>query len=172
MGELKRVAVIGAGTMGSGIALALFRDGYEVNLCDVNGAILQKGLELITGKTRKSEDLVRLKTFSDIPAALQEVDLVIEAVFENLKLKQDIFKTIDRYAKPGALLATNTSSLAIGTIAESTKRPEDVIGIHFFNPAYLMKLIEIIPGAKTSPETEERAIDFVATLNRKIGIVA
>ncbi|MFH1727903.1 MAG: 3-hydroxyacyl-CoA dehydrogenase NAD-binding domain-containing protein [Pseudomonadota bacterium] len=170
--KIKSVAIIGAGTMGSGIALALFRDGYEVNLCDVNAEILKAGYDKVAAKTRKPEDLERIKTFSDIKEAVTDVDLVIEAVFEDFELKKKIFELLDESCKKDAILATNTSSISISKIADTTKRPEKVIGLHFFNPAYLMKLVEIIPGEKTDPQVLEDTKEFASSLKRKIAIVA
>lgn len=161
-----KIGVIGSGTMGSGIASVFIENGYEVVLRDMDEKYIKRGLELIeknlNNKVKKGklteeskEDILKnLSTIIDIND-LKDVDLVIEAAVENMELKKIIFKELDEIVKKEAILATNTSSLSITEIALSTSRPEKVIGMHFFNPATVMKLVEIIDGLSTSSETTE-----------------
>ncbi len=161
--DVARVGIIGAGTMGGGIAMSFANAGFAVTLVDVNDDALERGLSTIdrnygisVKKGKLSEDdaqsrraLIEGTTqFED----LAEVDLVIEAVFENLELKQDIFKKLDATCKKGAILATNTSYQDVDAIAAVTKRPEDVIGLHFFSPANIMKLLEVVRAEKTADD--------------------
>ena len=171
-----KIGVIGSGTMGSGIASVFIEKGYEVVLRDMNENSIQKGLQLIEknlarkvqkGKLteeQKSEILKRLNATTDINE-LKEVDIVIEAAVENMELKKVIFKELDEVVKKDAILATNTSSLSITEIALATSRPDKVIGMHFFNPATVMKLVEVINGIATSSET----YDTIYEICEKIG---
>ena len=159
-----KIGVIGSGTMGSGIASVFIENGYEVVMRANTEKSIKKGLELIEknlnskikkGKLTEEEKgniLKKLTTTIDIND-LKEVDIVIEAAVENMELKKVIFKELDEVVKKEAILATNTSSLSITEIALATTRPEKVIGMHFFNPATVMKLVEIINGIATSSET-------------------
>ncbi len=160
---LQRVAVIGAGTMGSGIAISALDAGLEVILLEQDGAALARGRERI-GEHYRSRVAAgkmaaavagaaeaRLRTTLDW-AALAEADLVIEAVFEDLAVKQEVFRKIDAHARAGAVLATNTSYLDIDAIAGATARPQEVLGLHFFSPANVMKLVEVVRGARTRAE--------------------
>jgi 3-hydroxyacyl-CoA dehydrogenase len=162
------VAVIGAGTMGSGIAMALVQIGSSVVLIDANQEALDAGKARIVrahdsaqqrGKLTQvsREALEALLTYSLEISSVSNCDIVIEAVFEDLALKQQIFSQLDRLAKPGAVLATNTSGLDINVIANATKRPADVVGAHFFSPAHIQRLLEIV-------STEHTAPDVIATL--------
>lgn len=166
--EVQRVAVIGAGTMGGGIALAMAQAGLAVTLVDVDATGLQRGLARLRdtletsvkrGRLEAAERDARLAriqgsvTLDDVAAA----DLVIEAVFEDMALKQDLYRRLDAIARPGAILATNTSGLDIDAIAAVTRRPQDVIGAHFFSPAHVMRLLEVVRARET-------ADDVVATL--------
>ncbi|MFM2058160.1 MAG: hypothetical protein RLY71_2545 [Pseudomonadota bacterium] len=158
-----RVAVIGAGTMGSGIAIAALDAGLAVLLLEQDEAALARGQQRISdhyrdrvtaGKLKAAaaaDNEARLAVTTDWPR-LSEVDLVIEAVFEDLAVKQQVFGQIDAHARPGAVLATNTSYLDIDAIAAATNRPQDVLGLHFFSPANVMKLLEVVRGAKTSAD--------------------
>lgn len=160
---VKTIAVIGAGTMGSGIAIAALEAGLAVILLEQDEAALQRGRERIAehyqqrvaaGKldaARASAAQARLSTSMEW-AALATADLVIEAVFEDLAVKQEVFRRIDAHARPGAVLATNTSYLDVDTIAQATTRPQDVLGLHFFSPANVMKLLEVVRGAQTAPD--------------------
>jgi 3-hydroxyacyl-CoA dehydrogenase len=160
---LKTVAVIGAGTMGSGIAIAALDAGITVILLEQDAEALQRGRERVAdhyrqrvaaGKleaTQASATEARLSTSLDW-ALLAQADLVIEAVFEDLAVKQEVFRRIDAHARPGAVLATNTSYLDVDAIAQATNRPQDVLGLHFFSPANVMKLLEVVRGAQTAPD--------------------
>ncbi len=176
--DVKKVGVVGAGTMGSGIAQVVASNGREVVLLDVSDSALDRGMKAIgnsLGRLVKKGDikeedsksiLSRIKTttrFED----LADTDLVIEAVFEDLNVKKETFKKLDATTRPDIILATNTSSLPIIEIAVSTKRPDKVIGMHFFNPVPLMKLVEIIKGLATSEETVQFAYDFAMALGKE-----
>ena len=154
------VAVIGAGTMGAGIAICALDAGLNVVLLEQDAAALQRGQQRVAdhyqgrvtaGKTKASVAAAaeaRLTPTTDW-AQLARADLVIEAVFEDLAVKQEVFKKIDQHARPGAVLATNTSYLDVDAIANATARPQDVLGLHFFSPANVMKLLEVVRGAQT-----------------------
>jgi 3-hydroxyacyl-CoA dehydrogenase len=176
------VAVIGAGTMGGGIAMSFASAGIAVTLLDVTEDALARGLGIIGknyaasvsrgGTTQQAADralaLIRTSTrYEDVGQA----DLIIEAVFEDLGLKQDVFRTLDAVAKPGAILATNTSMLDIDAIAAATTRPERVVGLHFFSPANVMKLLEVVRGASTADGVIATAMGLAKTLG-KIGVLA
>jgi 3-hydroxyacyl-CoA dehydrogenase len=160
---VNRVAIIGAGTMGGGIAMAFLNAGLPVTLLETKQEALDKGLATIRknyesqvrkGKLKEDrygERMAMLSTTLDY-AALADADLVIEAVFEDLDVKKQVFTRLDEVMKPGAILATNTSTLDVDRIAAFTKRPQDVIGTHFFSPANVMKLLEVVRGAKTAPD--------------------
>jgi 3-hydroxybutyryl-CoA dehydrogenase len=160
----KKIGVVGAGTMGNGIAQAFAQAGFEVVMSDVAQAALDRALATISGSYdrlikkekmtagQKAAALARIKTATDL-AALKDADLVIEAATENLELKLKIFKQLDELAKPEAVIASNTSSISITKLAASTKRPDKVIGMHFFNPVPLMALVELIRGLQTSDAT-------------------
>ena len=173
---LRQVAVIGAGTMGGGIAMALANIGVPVTLIDASAQGLDKGLSKIRDNYATSvkrgkldaatmAERLTLITGSLEMAAVAPADLVIEAVFEDLGLKQDIFRQLDTLARSGAILATNTSGLDIDQIAAVTKRPQDVVGAHFFSPAHVMKLLEVVRAAKTAPDVIATLMD----LGRRMG---
>jgi 3-hydroxybutyryl-CoA dehydrogenase len=172
-----KISVLGAGTMGNGIAHVFAQNGYSVNLVDVSPEALKKGMatieknlermvvkEKISSQEKKST-LERINTFSSMEEGVKECDLVVEAATENLELKCKIFKDLDKYCKPGSILATNTSSISITRIAAQTNRPAQVIGMHFMNPVPVMKLIEVIRGYSTSDEVTNQIID----LSKKLG---
>ncbi|QIB28039.1 3-hydroxybutyryl-CoA dehydrogenase [Caloranaerobacter azorensis] len=171
-----KVCVIGAGTMGSGIAQVLAQAGHEVILKDIEDKYLQRGLSVITKnldrnvkKERMTEEeknqvLGRITTTINIDL-IKDADMVIEAAVENMEIKKKIFAELDKVCKPEAIFATNTSSLSITEIASVTNRPEKVIGMHFFNPVPVMKLVEIIKGIATSDETKK----FVCDLSVELG---
>ncbi|SEB24836.1 3-hydroxyacyl-CoA dehydrogenase [Variovorax sp. YR216] len=174
-----RVAVIGAGTMGGGIAMSLANIGIPVTLIDANPQGLERGLQRVRdnydgsvsrGKLEAAERDRRLAliTGSLQMADVKDADLVIEAVFEDIGLKQDIFRQLDRLAKPGAILATNTSGLDVDEIASVTSRPQDVVGAHFFSPAHVMKLLEVVRAAVTAPDVIATLMD----LGRRMGKIA
>lgn len=176
-GIIERATVVGAGTMGHGIAQVAAAAGIDVGLHDVSGERIEHGLSSIRanldqgverGKVapeQREAVLSRLRPAPDLEAAAARSDWVIEAVPESLELKREIFGRVDRTAPPGALLASNTSSLSIASIAGSTRRPGSVIGMHFFNPVHLMPLLELIRADITSSETVERAL----ALGRRMG---
>ncbi|MFY9396751.1 MAG: 3-hydroxyacyl-CoA dehydrogenase NAD-binding domain-containing protein, partial [Desulfomonilia bacterium] len=159
--DVKKIAVIGSGAMGNGIAQVALMAGYTVAMNDVEQRFIDRGVNTIkeslakfVGKGKITEDqskemLSRLITTTDIKEAASDADLVIEAVFENLDLKKKIFADLDAIAPKHAILASNTSSMSITEIASATKRPENVVGMHFFNPAVLMKLVEVISTEKS-----------------------
>lgn len=160
----KKIGVVGAGTMGNGIAQAFAQAGFDVVMSDVAQAALDRALATISGSydrlikkekmtaEQKAAALARIKTATEL-AALKDADLIIEAATENLDLKLKIFKQLDELAKPEAVIASNTSSISITKLAASTKRPDKVIGMHFFNPVPLMALVELIRGLQTSDAT-------------------
>ncbi|WP_372875954.1 3-hydroxyacyl-CoA dehydrogenase NAD-binding domain-containing protein [Pseudomonas sp.] len=176
---VQQAAVIGAGTMGRGIVMSLANAGIRVLWLDNNPQMLEQALGVVAetnahnvrlGRISEQESAARLACITpvnDYPA-LAEADLVIEAVYENLELKQQIFRTLDATLKPGAILASNTSALDIDAIAAVTARPESVLGLHFFSPAHIMKLLEIVRGARTAPAVLDAALE----LGRRIGKVA
>ncbi|GAA0122667.1 MULTISPECIES: 3-hydroxybutyryl-CoA dehydrogenase [Clostridium] len=161
---MKKICVLGAGTMGSGIAQAFATKGYEVIIRDIKDEFVSKGiagikknLDKLVSKEKitadKAEEILsRISGTTDMNL-LDDVDLVVEAAVENMEIKKSIFKELDKICKPEAILATNTSSLSITEVAAATNRPDKVIGMHFFNPATIMKLVEIIKGMATSDET-------------------
>ena len=177
--SVSRVAVIGAGTMGGGIAMSLAGIGILVTLIDANVEGLERGLQRVKdnyatsvkrGKLAQAEmdQRVALITGSVQIADVKDADMVIEAVFEDMGLKQDIFRQLDALCRPGAILATNTSGLDVDQIAAVTRRPQDVVGAHFFSPAHVMRLLEVVRGAQTSPEVIATLMD----LGRRMGKIA
>ena len=179
--DIRQVAIIGAGTMGSGIALACLNADLDVRLLDLDQQMLERGRESIVkgldasvarGRIDQSAMDKRLShlLLVDEYEALSEADLVIEAVFESMSVKEDVFSRLDAVCRPGALLATNTSTLSVDRIAAATARPEDVIGLHFFSPAHIMKLLEIVRGSATSTEVIASSMQFAKRLG-KIGVV-
>ena len=176
--EIAKAAVIGAGTMGSGIAMCFANAGIPVSLIDATDEALQRGLAMIEANYRstvkrgglsaeeagKRIGLIRLASgLSDVADA----DIVVEAIFEEMDVKQKLFATLDRLAKPGAVLATNTSTLDVDAIAAVTTRPADVVGMHFFSPANVMRLLEVVRGKATARDTLATAM----VLGRKLGKV-
>jgi len=175
--DIKRVGVIGAGTMGNGIAHVFARCGFEVLLCDVEQRFLDRALETIgknlereVAKNKISADdkaatLKRIQTVTDY-AKLSGYEFVIEAATEKFEIKTQIFRELDRLIAPDAILATNTSSISITKLGALTKRPEKVIGMHFFNPVPVMKLVEVIRGLATSQETFATVRDLAVKLEK------
>ena len=173
------IGVIGAGTMGGGISMNFANAGIAVTIVEQNQERLDKGLGIIRKNYENTANKGRI-TFEDVEKRmnliqgstsvedLSESDLIIEAVFENMDLKKDIFRTLDKIAKDGAILATNTSALDVNEIAAETKRPEDVIGLHFFSPANVMRLLEIVRGEKTSKSVVATSMKMA----KKIGKIA
>jgi 3-hydroxyacyl-CoA dehydrogenase len=179
---IAQVGIVGAGTMGGGIAMVFANAGIPVTLVDAKPEALEAGLARIKSNYERSvsrgslqraqmDDRMRLIAPAPDQAALASADLVIEAVFENMALKHDVFAQIDRVAKPGAILATNTSTLNIDEIAGATKRPQDVIGLHFFSPANVMPLLEIVRAGQTSDDVLATALDLARKI-RKTGVVS
>ena len=178
---VKTVGVIGAGTMGTGIAMAFANSGFSVLLKEVDPVALERGIARIRhsyGSLEKrgritAEEMARRIALIEPRsnhAGFEDADLIVEAAFESLKLKTQIFSELDAVAKPGCILATNTSVLDIDTIAQSTSRPEMVVGMHFFNPANVMRLVEIVRGKHTDKRVIATALSLAKSL-RKVGIV-
>lgn len=173
-----KVMVIGAGTMGSGIAQVVAQAGHSVVLRDIEQSLAErgraaiaKGLEKAVAKglvsqAAKEETLARVSATAELGMA-GDVDLVVEAAVEDMAAKKEIFAELDGLCPPAAILATNTSSLSITAIAAATKRPDKVIGMHFFNPAPVMKLVEVIKGLATSEETKRLVRDFASSLGKQ-----
>jgi len=162
--EIKTVGVIGAGTMGNGIAHVFAKSGYSVVLVEAQQAALDRGIQAV-GKNLEREVAKNKITAQEREAALKRIegmldrkalskcDFVVEAAFERFEVKQEIFRDLDKICRPGVVLASNTSSISITKLAAQTARPDKVIGMHFFNPVPLMKLVEVIRGIATSDET-------------------
>ena len=179
--DIGRVAVIGAGTMGAGIAYSCLGAGLEVALLDNDEGGLARGREAIAGfyehgvsrgrvtESGMAEGLARLTIAQDYDA-VADADLVIEAVFENMAIKEEVFGRLDKVCRPGAILATNTSTLDVDKIAAATQRPGDVIGLHFFSPAHIMRLLEIVRGVETADDVIVTSLALAKRL-RKIGVV-
>jgi 3-hydroxybutyryl-CoA dehydrogenase len=175
---MKNVAVIGAGTMGNGIAHTFAQFGYKVSLIDIAQASLDKGLATITknldrqvakekiSEADKNATLANITTFTDMKAGVQGVELVVEAATENVDLKLKIFKNLDEVTDSNVILASNTSSISITKIAAVTSRPDKVIGMHFMNPVPIMKLVEIIRGYSTSDEVTNLIMETSKKLNK------
>src|SRR5688572_26188365 len=174
---MTNVAVIGSGTMGNGIAHVFAQYDYKVSLIDISEASLSKALntiqknltrqvekELIT-KEIKDRALQNIKASTDVKTGIIDAELIIEAATENMDLKLKIFKDLDEFGNPGAILASNTSSISITKIAGVTRHPENVIGMHFMNPVPVMKLVEVIRGKETSDQVTHQ----VMTLSKKLG---
>ena len=160
--ELKIIGVLGAGQMGAGIAQVAAQAGYKTVLCDISDAALKKGSDVITkslsklaekGKIKNPADVLSLLEMTTDKSALANCDFVIEAVTENVNTKLKIFAELDQICKPSAILASNTSSISITKIAGATKRPEQIVGMHFMNPVPLMTLVELIRALQTSDAT-------------------
>ncbi len=175
--QLRKVFILGSGLMGSGIAQACAQSGIEATLCDQREEAVEKALETISrsvGKLlekgvvhgTKEEILSRIHKSSGLEGAGIDADLVIEAVFENLELKREVFRRLDRAAGPDTILASNTSAIAISNLAAETKRPERVVGIHFFSPVPMMGAAEVIRTSFTGDETFALAVDFVRRLGK------
>ncbi len=175
---MKNVAVIGAGTMGNGIAHTFAQFGYKVQLIDISQASLDKGMTTITKnldrmvtKERitandKQETLRNIQTFTSIKEGVKQASLVVEAATENIDLKLNIFKELDQVCPDDTILASNTSSISITKIASVTSRPEMVIGMHFMNPVPIMKLVEIIRGYSTSDATTNTIMELSRSLKK------
>lgn len=178
MSSIDRIAVIGSGTMGNGIAHVFAQHGLQVSLVDTSAEALKKGVDTI-GKNLdrqiakgtlqtadKARTLDNIKTFGTITEGVAGAGLVIEAATENTGIKLAIFRELDQHAPAGAILATNTSSISITRIANATRRPGQVIGMHFMNPVPLMKLVEVIRGYKTASPTVETIMALCAQIEK------
>lgn len=184
MSKIEKVAVLGAGLMGHGIAQVAAQVGkYEVNLRDVEQRFVDNGMGMIRESLQRfvkkgqlteadmNATLARIHPTLDLKEAVADADLIIEAVPENLELKKATFREVDSYAPSHAIIASNTSSVSITEMASATKRPERVCGMHFFNPPQLMKLIEVIRGAKTSDETIETILAVAHKMEKETVLV-
>ena len=173
---MKNIVVIGGGTMGNGIAHTAAASGFDVSLVDVSESILQRAVSTITANLQRGVDkgkmtaeerdtiVGRIRPVTDIET-IGEADIVIEAIIEKLEAKTQLFAQLDRITRPECILASNTSSISITKIAAATKRPENVIGMHFMNPVPVMTLVEVIRGIATSDETWQKVED----LSRRMG---
>lgn len=179
---VRAVAIIGSGTMGTGIALAVAQAGLPVTVIDANAAALERSRSSVDSTIARAVERGRLSAaqgaaqrgrigFSLDMEAVRGADFVIEAVFEDLSVKQQVFEALDRLADAGAVLASNTSTLDLDRIAAFTSRPQSVVGTHFFSPANIMRLLEVVRGAKTDPATLARAMAFARQI-RKVGVVS
>ena len=178
LGDIKTTAVVGAGTMGQGIAQVLASAGYKAILFDIDSSLIRKALNQINENLKSAVDKSKLKPTvkGEIQSRIQPVDnlkkvkadLIIEAIVEKLELKRDLFSKLEKTNSQDVILATNTSSLSITEIASSLKNPSRFIGLHFFNPANVMKLVEVIGGAKTETEL----IDLMKKFCQQIGKIA
>jgi len=179
--EIKTVGIIGAGTMGGGIAMNFLNVGIPVTLLEVKQDALERGVGVIRknyentaskGKLTMEQVTQRMGLLKPTLSYddLKDADLIIEAVFETMAIKKDVFGTLDRVAKQGAILASNTSYLSIDEIATATSRPSDVLGMHFFSPANVMRLLEIVRGAKTAPDVLMTIVDLAKRI-KKVGVV-
>lgn len=175
---MKNIAVIGAGTMGNGIAHTFAQFGYKVNLIDISEESLDKGMKTISGnldrmvskekisEAEKEATLNNITTFTDIPKGVKGIDLVVEAATENEDLKLKIFKQLDENCSAETILASNTSSISITKIASVVSNPERVIGMHFMNPVPIMKLVEIIRGYNTSDKVTKSIMELSENLKK------
>lgn len=179
---IKSVGVIGAGTMGGGISMNFLSAGIPVTIVETSPEALDRGVGIMRKNYAASAakgalkpeaveaNMGRLTPVLDLEA-LKDCDLIIEAVFEDMAIKKEIFAKLDRIAKPGAILASNTSYLDVNEIASATSRPQDVVGLHFFSPANVMKLLEVVRGAKTAPDVLATAMSLAKTIG-KVAVVA
>jgi 3-hydroxybutyryl-CoA dehydrogenase len=179
MSEIERVTVVGAGTMGHGIAQVAAAAGMGVSLHDVSLEEILRGLDAVRSNLDKGVEkgkvtpqqreatLARLHAAQDLDAAVADADLVVEAIPESLELKHGLFERLDRAAPHDALLASNTSSLSIDKIAAATHRPERVLGMHFFNPVHIMPLLEIVRGRKTTAQAVDRALGVARRMGKE-----
>lgn len=175
---MKSISVIGSGTMGNGIAHVFAQHGFQVSLVDIKPEFLEKALATISknmdrqvakgsiSQEEKDASLARIATFTNIEEGVKNADLVVEAATENMSLKLDIFRQLDQFAPSNAILASNTSSISITKIAAVTKRPSQVIGMHFMNPVPVMKLVEVIRGYATSDEVTKTIMVLSQNLSK------
>ncbi|MCU0452298.1 MAG: 3-hydroxybutyryl-CoA dehydrogenase [Bacteroidetes bacterium] len=178
MPPLSAVTVVGSGTMGNGIAHVFAQYGYQVALCDVKQEFLDRALATIGGnldrqikkgtitEDQKQQVLGRIKATTDLAEAVKNAGLVVEAITEQIQVKKDLYRDLDRLSAPDVILASNTSSISITELAAVTKRPDKVVGMHFMNPVPVMKLVEIIRGLATSDATYETVRDLTTKLEK------
>jgi 3-hydroxybutyryl-CoA dehydrogenase len=184
MGERSQhLAVIGAGTMGHGIAQVAAAAGYTITLMDTSRALAETGIDrirqnleggVVRGKITSAERdaaIDRLSPSDKLGDAVRAADIIVEAVPERIELKAAVFAEVDQHARAGAVLATNTSSLSVTDLQSRTKLPARVIGLHFFNPVHINKLVEVVRGRATSQETVDRALDFVRRIGKEPVVV-
>jgi len=184
LAQIRKVAVLGAGLMGHGIAQVAAQIGkYEVNLRDIENRFIDNGMKMINDslqrfvkkgqmtETEMNEVLSRIHPTTDLKEAVKDADLVIEAVPENAEMKKAMFREVDMEAPDHAIIASNTSSVSITELGSATNRPERVCGMHFFNPPQLMKLIEVVKGAKTSEETLQTVLDVAHMMQKETVLV-
>lgn len=181
---VRRIAVLGAGTMGHGIAQVCAMSGYTVVLHDVDLVSVESGLQRIRKNLEKGVQLGKvadatreialgaLRTTTDLDDATHDVDLVVEAAPERMELKREIFAEVEPRVRADTLLATNTSSLSIGALADGLEHPERFLGLHFFNPVHVMELVEVVQGPETSQAALDRAVKLVVRLGREPVLVA
>jgi 3-hydroxybutyryl-CoA dehydrogenase len=182
--QIKRIAVLGAGLMGHGIAQVAAQIGkYEVDIRDIEKRFIDNGMKMINESLQRfvkkgqmkeadmTEVLSRIHPTIDLKEAVKNADLVIEAVPENVEMKKAMFREVDLESPKTAIIASNTSSVSITELASATKRPEQVCGMHFFNPPQLMKLIEVVKGTKTSDETIQTVLDVAQTMQKETVLV-
>lgn len=175
---ISKIGMLGAGTMGQGIAWALAAAGKEVILYDIKVEFVDRSINAIYKSLAKAEEkgkaapgtkdaIISKITGTDKFEDLREADFIIEAAFENMEVKKDIYTKLDNLLSPEVIIATNTSSLSITEMAAITQRPDKVVGMHFFNPANVMKLVEVIPALQTSEETLQTVMDLSAEIGKK-----
>lgn len=174
---VQKVGVVGAGTMGNGIAHVFARNGFEVSLCDIEQRILDRAISTISknlereaskgkiSEAQKDEALGRISTVTDRPA-LAGCDFVVEAASEKFEIKAELFRDLDRICRAGVILATNTSSISITRLAAVTSRPQNIIGMHFFNPVPVMKLVEVVRGLATSDDSYQAVHELAIKLEK------
>ena len=175
---MKHISVIGGGTMGNGIAHTFAQKGYQVSLIDIKQEFVDKALQTIEAnldrqvkkgtidEAAKSKTLSNIKTYTDLEKGVYDADLVVEAASENVNVKLEIFRNLDKFCPEHTILASNTSSISITKIASVTNRPNKVIGMHFMNPVPIMKLVEVIKGYSTSEETTKQVFDLSINLEK------
>jgi 3-hydroxybutyryl-CoA dehydrogenase len=180
--EVKNIAVLGAGVMGHGIAQVCAQAGYQVNLRDVKDEFVEAGIskvrKFLSGSVEKQRmtqaeaDAIvgRIKGMTDLKEAVKDVDLVIEAIVEDINIKKELYKELDQICRPDTIFASNTSAQSITEMAMATKRPDKFIGMHWFNPAQLMRGIEVITHDKTSKETLDTVVNLCKKLGKEPGI--
>jgi 3-hydroxybutyryl-CoA dehydrogenase len=184
LAEIRKIAVLGAGLMGHGITQVAAQAGkYDVIMRDIEQKFIDSGVNMIRESLQRflkkgqiteaqmNETLARIHPTLDLKDAVSNADLIVEAAPENAELKKSIFREVDGYAPAHAVIASNTSSVSITELASATKRPEKVCGMHFFNPPQLMKLVEVIRGAKTSDETTQTVLDAAHKMEKETVLV-